>query len=148
MSRTKARFSKLLDSIAKLSNFRASAWGLFNQVGLSRKRCSPWENHWAYSSSVAILGRELCQLPWPQNYLHRPRWTNCQLLPANVSFGFESELSFMAKNWTAGTWSICYLSSRSIVWPSLPVDVFKPLSRSNVSGQRAGGPSSFSRWPM
>lgn len=58
---------------------------------------------------------------------------------------FESELSFMATNWTGGTWSICYLSSRSIVWPSLPVDVFKPLSR---LAKGLEGRAAFSRWPM
>lgn len=68
-SRTQVKFSKLLDSSTR---FMLSHAGL-NQLGFSRKRCSP---HCAYSSSVEILttiGRELCQVPMvfpkPQNYI-------------------------------------------------------------------------------
>lgn len=125
-----------------------------NQLGFSRKRCSPWENHCAYSSSVENTYKDWQRI-MPSTHdlpetaeLHstRPRRTNFPPLPASVSFGLKAKVTRFGAKKPNGWYLRHYLSFKQIdqsFGPSLRVDGFKPLSRSNVAGQRARGPSSF-----
>lgn len=99
-----------------------------NQLGFSRKRCSPWENHCAYSSSVENTYKDWQRI-MPTTHdlpetaeLHstRPRRTNFRPLPASVSFGLKAKVTrFGAKKTERVVIEalVIFRADRSIFWP-------------------------------